>query len=108
MIHVGIDLHHKNLYVRAITDHGELIAGTRIYLSEIDELWQYLSQFGDEKKRVVFEAVSNSRWLNRLLKKDPTVEPVVVTPHKVRIIAETVCVGVKMFRFWKRCPAGLS
>ena len=50
MIHVGIDLHHRNLYIRAITDHAEVIAGQRIYLSEIDKLWQYLSQFGDEKK----------------------------------------------------------
>jgi transposase len=90
MVHVGLDLHHRNSYVRALTDDGELIAGQRIYHSNIDELWQYLKQFGDEPKRVVFEAVGNSRWMKKLLSEDPTIEAVVVTPHKVRIIAETV------------------
>jgi len=47
-------------------------------------------QFGDQRKRVVFEATANARWLDRLLRQDPTIEPVAVTPHKVRIIAETV------------------
>jgi len=90
MIHVGIDLHHKNSYIRAITDDGEIINGQRIYHTEIEKLWQYLSQFGEEEKRVVFEATANARWMYRMLKKDPTIEPVAVTPHKVRIIAETV------------------
>ena len=90
MIHVGIDLHHKNSYVKALTDEGEVIAGRRIYHSDMDELWQYLGQFGSEKKRVVFEATANARWLERLLQEDPTVAPVAVTPHKIRIIAETV------------------
>ena len=90
MIHVGLDLHHKNSYVKALTDEGEVIAGRRLYHSNIDELWQYLGQFGKEKKRVVFEATANARWMERLLKEDPTVAPVAVTPHKVRIIAETV------------------
>lgn len=90
MIHVGIDLHHKNSYVRAISDDGEIFPGRRIYHTDISDLWQYLSQFGEESKRVVFEATANARWMYRLLSDDPTVEPVAVTPHKVRIIAETV------------------
>lgn len=90
MIHVGIDLHHKNSYVRAINEDGQLYAGQRIYHTEIEKLWQYLAQFGKQKKRVVFEATANARWLERLLSKDKTIIPVAVTPHKVRIIAETV------------------
>ena len=90
MIHVGLDLHHKNSYIRAMDDDGVLYAGKRIYHSDIMELWQYLAQFGKQKKRVVFEATANARWMERLLKEDPTIEPVAVTPHKVRIIAETV------------------
>jgi len=39
---------------------------------------------------VVFEAISNARWMYRLLQRRPNVEPVAVTPHKVKIIAETV------------------
>jgi len=90
MIHIGIDLHHKNSYIRAMDDDGVLYAGKRIQHSNIEELWQYMEQFGEQKKRVVFEATANARWLERLLRKDPTIEPVAVTPHKVRIIAETV------------------
>jgi transposase len=90
MVHIGLDLHHHNSYVKALTDDGRVIEGRRIYHSNIDELWQYLGQFGSEKKRVVFEATANARWMERLLKADPTVEPVAVTPHKIRIIAETV------------------
>jgi transposase len=90
MVHVGLDLHHCNSYIRALTEEGELIKGQRIYHNQIDQLWQYLNQFGDQTKRVVFEATSNARWMYRLLRTDPTVEPVAVTPHKVRIIAETV------------------
>ena len=89
MVHVGLDLHTRNSYVRALTDDGELIAGQRIYHSEIDQLWQYLSQFGDEPKRVVFEATGNSRWMKKLLSEDPTIEAVVVT-----------------WRFWLRCRIG--
>ncbi len=90
MVHVGMDLHHRNSYVVAITQDGRKLPGRRIYHDRIEELWQYLGQFGDQPKRVVFEAISNSRWMYRLLKADPTIEPVAVTPHKVRIIAETV------------------
>jgi len=57
MIHVGMDLHPKSSYVRAITDEGELVNGRRINHSDIDKLWDYLGQFGREEKRVVFEAV---------------------------------------------------
>jgi transposase len=73
-----------------MTDDGQLRPGERIHLSEMDRLWQYLAQFGDEPKRVVFEATANARWLQRQLAADATVAPVAVTPHKVRIIAETV------------------
>jgi len=90
VIHVGLDLHHRNSYVRAVTDKDEWIPGRRVYHDEIETLWQYLGQFGDERKRVVFEATANARWMYRLLAQDPTVEPVAVTPHKVRIIAETI------------------
>lgn len=90
MIHVGIDLHHKNSYVRAIDDQGRICPGQRIYHTDIEKLWQYLGQFGETAKRVVFEATANARWMERLLKADTTIEPVAVTPHKVRIIAETV------------------
>jgi len=38
----------------------------------------------------VFEAISNARWMYRLLRQRQNVEPVAVTPHKVKIIAETV------------------
>jgi transposase len=67
-----------------------LFPSRRIHHDRIDELWQYLDQFGDEKIRVVFEAISNSRWMYRLLSRRPNVEAVAVTPHKVKIIAETV------------------
>jgi transposase len=90
IIHVGMDLHPKSSYVRAITDEGELVNGRRINHSDIDKLWDYLGQFGEEEKRVVFEATSNARWMYRLLKEDTTIDPIAVTPHKVRIIAETV------------------
>ena len=90
MIHVGIDLHHKNSYVRAIDDQGRLYPGQRIYHTDIEKLWQYFGQFGQTAKRVVFEATANARWMERLLKADPSIKPVAVTPHKVRIIAETV------------------
>jgi transposase len=90
MIHIGLDLHHRNSYIRAITDDETLFPGRRIYHSNMMELWQYLQPFGDQPKRVVFEATSNARWMMQLLRQDPTIEPVAVTPHKVRIIAETV------------------
>lgn len=90
MIHVGIDLHHSNSYVRAMSQDGKLYPGVRVYHNDMAKLWQYFGQFGDEPKRVVFEAISNSRWLERLLAQDTAIEPVAVTPHKVRIIAETV------------------
>ena len=90
MIHVGIDLHHQNSYVRAMDDDGVLYPGLRVYHNHMDELWQYLNQFGDQPLRVVFEATANARWLERVLRSDPRIEPVAVTPHKVRIIAETV------------------
>jgi transposase len=85
-----MDLHHRNSYVVAMDDRGRKFPGRRVYHDRIEELWQYLAQFGDQPKRVVFEAISNSRWMHRLLRSDPTIEPVAVTPHKVRIIAETV------------------
>jgi len=90
VIHVGIDLHHRNSYVRAMDDHGEVFPGRRVHHTALDDLWQYLGQFGDQPKRVVFEATANARWMRRVLARDPTVEAVAVTPHKVRIIAETV------------------
>lgn len=90
MIHVGLDLHHKNSYVRALLQDGTLCPGQRIYHTDIEQLWQYLGSFADAPKRVVFEATANARWMERLLRADPTVEPVAVTPHKIRIIAETV------------------
>lgn len=91
MIHVGMDLHHRNSVVRALSDEtGELLPARRIYHDRIEELWQYLDQFGDQPIRVVFEAISNARWMHRLLRKRENVESVPVTPHKVKIIAETV------------------
>ena len=90
MIHVGLDLHHRNSYIRAVRDDETLLPGRRIYHSDMLELWQYLAPFGDQPKRVVFEATSNARWMMRFLQQDPTIEAVAVTPHKVRIIAETV------------------
>jgi hypothetical protein len=48
MVHIGMNLHHRNSYVAAITDDGELIPGRRVYHDRIDDLWQYLSQFGDD------------------------------------------------------------
>lgn len=90
MIHVGIDLHHKNSYIRAIDDDGVLYPGLRVYHTDIEQLWQYLGQFKDQEKRVVFEATANARWLKRVLQQDATITSVAVTPHKVRIIAETV------------------
>ena len=91
MVHVGMDLHHRSSVVRALSDTtGELYPARRIHHDRIDELWQYLDSFGAERIRVVFEAISNARWMYRLLQQRPNVEPVAVTPHKVRIIAETV------------------
>lgn len=90
MIHVGIDLHHKMSYVRAITEKGIMLPGRRIDHSDLLELFQYISQCGPGPKRVVFEATANARWLQRQLAQDPEIEAVAVTPHKVRIIAETV------------------
>jgi len=90
MIHIGMDLHHRNMYLVAITDDGEIFPGRRIDNDRIEDLWQYLAQFGHEPKRVVFEATANSRWMRRLLQVDASVDAVAVTPHKVRIIAETI------------------
>jgi transposase len=90
MVHVGIDLHHTSSYVRAIAADGTMHSGVRVHHGDLGKLWQYLGQFGNEPKRVVFEAVSNSRWLQRLLSQDESIEAVAVTPHKIRIIAETV------------------
>jgi transposase len=90
MIHIGLDLHTRNSYVRAMREDGSLLAGRRVYHNDIAALWQYLGQFESETKRVVFEATGNSRWMYRLLSQDPTIEAVAVTPHKVRIIADTV------------------
>ena len=91
MIHVGMDLHHRSSVVRAVSgETGELYPARRIYHDRMEELWQYLDCFGRQRIRVVFEAISNARWMYRLLSQRPNVEPVAVTPHKVRIIAETV------------------
>lgn len=90
MIHIGLDLHQKNSYVQALTNDGELFPGQRIDHSDPSAFWQYFSQFGDEPKRVVFEATAKAQWMDRLLWQDPTIESVAVTPHKMRIIAETV------------------
>lgn len=90
MNHVGMDLHHRMAYVRAITGDGELLDGRKIEFTDLTRLWKYLDQFGQEPTRVVFEAVGNARWMFRLLRERPNLEPVVVTPHKVKIIAETV------------------
>lgn len=90
MIHVGLDVHHMNSVVRAMTEDGELFPARRIHHDDLDALWQYLAPFGDEPKRVVFEATANARWMRRQLATDPTIRPVAVTPHKVRIIADTV------------------
>lgn len=90
MIHVGMDIHHTNSYVRAIDAEGRVLPGKRIYHNDMMALWQYLEPFKGQPKRLVFEATANSRWMQRLLGADPSIEPVAVTPHKVRIIAETV------------------
>jgi transposase len=91
MIHVGMDLHHRSSVVRYLSeDTGELSPARRVHHDRIEELWQYLDQFGDQRIRVVFEAISNARWMYRLLKQRDNIEPVAVTPHKVRIIAETI------------------
>lgn len=91
MIHVGMDLHHRSSVVRALSDEtGELYPARTIHHDRIEELWQYLDSFGAEPIRVVFEAISNARWMYRLLGQRPNVEPVAVTPHKVKIIAATV------------------
>lgn len=66
MIQRGLDLHHRNSYIRALTDEGELLKSQRIYHNEIDRLWQYLSQFDDKDKRVVSEATMRlqiGHWL---------------------------------------------
>lgn len=89
MVHVGMDLHNRMAYVRAMSDNGELFKGRKINLSDLSRLWEYLDAF-NEPVRVVFEAVSNSRWMARQLRSRPNCTAVVVTPHKVRIIAETV------------------
>jgi len=99
MIHVGIDLHHRNSYVAAIDDHGTRFAGRRIEHTNMEQLKQYLGQFGTQRKRVVFEATANARWMQRWLQKDETVQAVAVTPHKVRIIAETVAKTDKIDAF---------
>jgi transposase len=85
-----MDLHTTMAYVCAIDDKGEVFPGRRVYLNNPPSLWEYLNQFGTAPKRVVFEATSNARWMRRLLARDATIEAVAVTPHKVRIIAETV------------------
>jgi transposase len=86
-----MDLHHRFSVVCALSDEtGELQPARRIYHDRIEELWQYLDSFGNQRIRVVFEAISNARWMYRLLSQRPNVEPVPVTPHKVRIIAETI------------------
>lgn len=90
MIHVGLDVHHSNSMVRAMTEDGELFPARRIHHDHLDALWQYLARFGDQSKRVVFEATANARWMRRCLQADPSITPVAVTPHKVRIIADTV------------------
>ncbi len=90
MVHVGMDLHHRMAYLRAITGDGELLPGRRVQFSDLQQLWQYLDQFSDQPVRVVFEAIGNARWMHRLLSERPNVEPVAVTPHKVKIIAQTV------------------
>ena len=90
MIYVGMDLHRKNSYVTAISSDGEEFPSRRIHHDMIEELWQYLDQFGDERIRVAFESTGNARWMHRLLSRRSNVEPVMVTPHKVRIIAESV------------------
>lgn len=91
MVHIGMDLHHRSSVVRALSgETGELYRARRIHHDRIQELWQYLDQFGEEPIRVVFEAISNARWMYRLLGQRPNVEPVAVTPHKVKIIAETI------------------
>ena len=46
MIHVGLDLQHRTSYVRAMTEDGQLLPGRRIHHARIEELWQYLGQFG--------------------------------------------------------------
>lgn len=90
MGHVGMDLHTKTMYLRAYTDAGELLPGRKVYCNDLRPLWEYLDQFGDEPVRVVFEAVGNARWMYRLLSDRPNLEPVAVTPHKVKIVCETV------------------
>jgi len=91
MIHVGMDLHRNNSLVVAICDRtGEQFPARRIDNDRSEDLWQYLDQFGAQPIRVVLEATGNSRWMYRLLKTKHNVEPVVVVPQKIRIIAETV------------------
>lgn len=90
MIYVGMDLHRATSVLTAISSHGEIFPSRRIHHDRIEELWQYLDQFGAERIRVAFESTGNARWMYRLLSGRPGVEAVVVTPHKVRIIAETV------------------
>ncbi|MGC9523863.1 MAG: IS110 family transposase [Anaerolineae bacterium] len=91
MIHVGMDLHRNNSMVVAICDKtGEQFPRRRIDNAKSEDLWQYLAQFDSEPIRVVLEATGNSRWMYRLLRSMDNVEPVVVVPQKIRIIAETV------------------
>lgn len=90
MIYVGMDLHRKNSYVAALSGDGEVFPSRRIHHDRIQELWQYLDGFGNERIRVAFESTGNARWMHRLLETHPQVEPVMVTPHKIRIIAESV------------------
>ncbi len=85
MIHIGLDLHHKNSYVRAVTDEGEWVAGQRIDHSDPLAFWQYFSQCGDAPKRVVFEATANARWLDRLLRQDPTIETTSIRSRQPRV-----------------------
>lgn len=91
MVHVGMDLHRNNCLVVAIDDEtGELHPRCRFYHDDTAALREYLENFGDAPVRVVLEATGNSRWMYRLLSEIPNVEPVVVVPQKVRLIAETV------------------
>ena len=65
MIHVGIDLHHKNSYVRAMDDDGVLFPGRRVYHTDIDQLWQYLGQFNNEEIRSVGQNPTSKIFLSR-------------------------------------------
>jgi transposase len=86
-----MDLHRNNSMVVAMCDQtGEHFPARRLDNDRTEELWQYLDSFDAKQIRVVLEATGNSRWRYRLLKTKDNVEPVVVVPQKVRIIAETL------------------